>query len=306
MKSLLLTVIGLFFLTPVLAQIDTIDFEGSLLQIEIDTSYADNIWQIGQPNKAIFDSAYSVPFAMITDTVDYYPTSNQSSFILKVELDGSDRVVSFKHKFDTDSARDGGFVEVSFNQGIDWLHLSANTQEFIDEGNVYQFVETENFYQPNDTIHNGKSAFNGSGGEWANSTITFWCVAFKAPIECHIRFTFSSDTVETNQEGWLIDNITVENGGWCSGIDEYNRGLKMLTISPNPFQDQTQVTVVDGTRIRNGKFTVFDMFGRIVSSRKQINGSRFTYGRQGLQSGIYSYRLTDEEGFSATGKFVVN
>ncbi|MDA3953800.1 MAG: transposase [Bacteroidales bacterium] len=35
------------------------------------------IWQIGTPNKTFFDSAYSSPNAIITDTVNYYPINNK-------------------------------------------------------------------------------------------------------------------------------------------------------------------------------------------------------------------------------------
>ena len=86
MKPFFLTAACVLILLPALAQIDTTNFEGSLVQIEIDTSNAGNIWQIGQPDKAIFDSAFSAPNAIVTDTVNYYPINDSSSFILMFEL----------------------------------------------------------------------------------------------------------------------------------------------------------------------------------------------------------------------------
>ena len=304
MKTFLLTSICWFILQTTQAQIGTIDFEGSLTLIEIDTSYADNIWQIGSPNKTLFDSAYSAPNVIVTDTVNNYPTSNLSSFILLFDLYGSQPSISFMHKFDTDSAQDGGYVELSFDGGTSWTHLTAQTNEDAQQ-TAYGF-STNNFYNETDTLNNGKSAFYGQSQEWKSSDVTFWCMAVKTSFQCQLRFTFSSDTIETENEGWMIDNIVVQNEGGCSSINEYSYNTESLKISPNPFQDYTSVTVDDGTYIRNGTFTVFDMFGRVASTPQQISGSQFIYSGRELKSGIYSYRLTDNKGFSATGKFVVN
>jgi hypothetical protein len=52
-------------------------------RIYIDTiSNQDNIWQVGQPNKIIFNTAYSEPNAIITDTSNHYPTNDTSSLLL--------------------------------------------------------------------------------------------------------------------------------------------------------------------------------------------------------------------------------
>jgi hypothetical protein len=302
MKTLVLTFIGLICLTNIDAQI--IDFEGSLNQIEIYTGNAGNIWQIGQPQKTLFDSAYSAPNVIITDTVNLYPTSDSSSFVLLFDLWGSQPVISFMHKYDTDSAKDGGYVEISFDEGQTWTHLTAQTNENAQQ-TAYGFTTT-NFYNDDDTLTNGKAAFNGFTSEWVYSDITFWCQAVKTSFECQLRFTFNSDSVETGNEGWIIDNIVVQNDGGCWGINEIRYNTESLKISPNPFQNQTTVTVVESTHIKNGVFTVFDMFGRMVSTRSQISGSQFTYDRKELKSGIYSYLLTDDKGFSASGKFVAD
>ena len=51
---------------------------------KIDTSVAGNIWQIGKPHKTIFDSAYSRPDAIVTDTIHDYPANNLSTFAIKI------------------------------------------------------------------------------------------------------------------------------------------------------------------------------------------------------------------------------
>ena len=51
--------------------------------MELDTS-ASNIWQIGKPQKIIFDSASTVPNAIVTDTINFYPINNISRFGIKI------------------------------------------------------------------------------------------------------------------------------------------------------------------------------------------------------------------------------
>jgi hypothetical protein len=42
--------------------------------ITIDTgSHLHNSWQIGRPGKSVFDSAYTLPNAIMTDTLNTYP-----------------------------------------------------------------------------------------------------------------------------------------------------------------------------------------------------------------------------------------
>ena len=51
----------------------------------IDTvNYPNNVWQIGKPQKTVFDSAYSYPNAIVTDTLNPYPVNDTSVFMIKV------------------------------------------------------------------------------------------------------------------------------------------------------------------------------------------------------------------------------
>lgn len=301
MKTFLLTIISLFTLQMTKAQTETVDFDGSLFRIEIDTAYAENIWQVGRPSKTFFDSAYSAPNAIVTDTVNFYPINNQSSFTLGFNLSGSQPTIDFTHKFDTDSSFDGGFVEFSFDQGATWTHLTAQTNEWDAP---YAF-ETSNFYNETDTLQNGKPAFSGRSDDWQQSRIVFWCMAVKTDFWFYLRFNFSSDSIQSDLDGWMIDDIVIQDEGVCSGISEYSKNTNGLKISPNPFHEQTTVTVVEDVHIRNGTFAVFDIFGRTISTQKQISGSQFTFNGTGLKSGIYSYLLKDENGLATSGKFVV-
>lgn len=301
MRTFMLTSACLFILQITNAQTDTIDFEGSLVRIEVDTTYSDNVWQIGRPDKTLFDSAHSIPNVIVTDTVNYYPTENESSFVVGFELTGSQPSIAFTHKFDTDSSHDGGYVEVSFDEGQTWTHLTAETNEYM---NAYGF-STWNLYSETDTLQNGKPAFSGTSPDWEQSGILFQCFAVKTSFEFQLRFTFSSDSVQSSHEGWMIDDIVLQDEGLCSGIKEYQNKTCTLKVFPNPFHDCAIINVEDSHFVKNGTFTVFDMFGRTVAIRQKITGNQFTFNQNELTAGIYIYHLIDEKGLSATGRFAV-
>lgn len=55
-------------------------FDSSNIYLQIDTTSSNNIWQVGQPSKTFFDSAYSPVNAIVTDTINSYPVNNHSAF----------------------------------------------------------------------------------------------------------------------------------------------------------------------------------------------------------------------------------
>jgi hypothetical protein len=81
--------------------------------IQLDTSSA-NIWQIGRPQKSLFDSAATFPNALVTDTLNYYPDSNVSRFTFKVVPWFSWGVLAlqWKQKLDMDLHHDGALSNI--------------------------------------------------------------------------------------------------------------------------------------------------------------------------------------------------
>ena len=89
MKKLYLATLFLFFLVQVSsAQFGSQYFdqedpnESDAIQIAIDTA-SQNVWQIGMPQKTIFNMASTEPNAILTDTSGSYPANNTSRFIAK-------------------------------------------------------------------------------------------------------------------------------------------------------------------------------------------------------------------------------
>ena len=106
-----------------------INFEdtSTVKYVKIDTTNHNNIWQIGRPSKTVFTSAYSIPNAIVTDTILPYPINNHSSFIITIKdpqwFQGSPSELDFFHQYNTDSGKDGGYIDVSYNGGAKWKNI---------------------------------------------------------------------------------------------------------------------------------------------------------------------------------------
>jgi hypothetical protein len=76
---------------------------------------------------------------------------------------------------------------------------------------------------------------------------------------------------------------------------------------PNPFDDQTMITVPENI-FSDKKFTVmkiFDFSGKEVRSEEITGAENVLFSRNGLQQGIYFYLIQTESGISGKGKFII-
>lgn len=284
MRNFILIFISFLFL-HVRAQIDTINFESSSFHLILDSSNVGNIWQIAHPSKVVFDSAYSAPRAIITDSINPYPINNQSSFMLGFELNGGQPYIEFKHRFDTDSLHDGGYVEISKDSGQTWLLLSDTINLGYINGYYNQYgLQVGGFYGVNDSLQNGKIGFSGKSNGWTSSVVQFPCFALKQPWELLLRFTFVSDSIDNFRDGWMIDNIYIYNTGICSGVEE--NPLEILHSFPNPFSGSTRIELGE-LFLNNGSYTLYNIEGKTIRSHSEITGNAFEIDRDNLQAGVY-------------------
>lgn len=174
--------------------------------IDIDTGNPENIWQIGPPQKNIFDSAATFPNVLVTDTINTYPENNASSFYLNYNdniwasnLNYGVVAFQWKQKLDMDTSTDGGIIEYSVDNGNSWINIFNNPY-------VYNFYGFDSLNV--DTLNSGEWAFTGTDSVWRDIWLCFDGGYFwynGSPVS--IRFTFKSDSVDSNKEGWMIDNM---------------------------------------------------------------------------------------------------
>lgn len=191
-----------------------------------------NIWQIGPPKKAIFDSAATQPNALVTDTVNGYPPNNQSQvqFTIDPWTNWGILAIQWKQKLDMDSAQDGGLVEFSTDSGITW-------QSAFDNPSTYNFY---GFNLSNkgmiDTVSVG---FTGTDTTWRDIWLCYhmsWVSQFDSFM---VRFTFLSDSVDNGREGWMIDNLN-SHITMIHTVNEVKQE-KYLKVYPNPANEVINV-----------------------------------------------------------------
>jgi len=89
-------------------------------------SSEENIWQVGKLYKDFLDSTLSGKHGIVTDTLNSYPVNIDDYFDIVLPVMDSawgEGILSFYHKYQTDSLFDGGFIEVSYDYGMNWNNL---------------------------------------------------------------------------------------------------------------------------------------------------------------------------------------
>lgn len=199
------------------------------IKIEIDTN-AGNIWQVGKPQKIIFDSAATNPNVIVTDTINNYPVSNTSSFMFKFNPSFGGwgvTALQWKQKLDMNFDHDGGIVEYSVDTGATW-HNTFN------DPNVYNYFGFNPLNK--DTLINGSFAFSGTDTTWKDVWLCFQASWLNSVTDSlFIKYTFSSDTLINNKEGWMIDNMMIHTTFGHPVTDVFQE--KYINVYPNPARE---------------------------------------------------------------------
>ncbi len=259
-------------------------FEGpqdpyTTLEVSIDSS-ANNIWQIGSPQKSVFDEAFSLPNVIVTDTLDFYPENNSSSFFLKPSSEsfyiGFILALRWTQKLDMEANRDGGIVEISSDSGLTWSNIFDNPYVY----NLYGY-ENENV----DTLADGTMAFTGQDSQWREIWLCFETSYF-FDQELLIRFTFKSDENDQNLDGWMMDNFRIEET-FVHTLEKAVDQSDYLAISPNPSSGRVYINALkqEGFHIIE-QIEVRDLDGRLLKSYGR-SPVKFWIDLDDLPNGIY-------------------
>lgn len=238
----------------------------------IDTTQSSNIWQLGTPSKIVFDSAYSQPLALVTDTINTYQNNNTSSFSFIVWTNCNWSGIYFMHRFNTDTLSDGCVIEYSIDGGTTWNNIINST------------YSVWSLYSNSDTIasNSNKPGFSGTSG-WTGVAIE----GFTIDTVVEYRFTFTSDSINTNKDGWLIDNIIIQNA-WYSDVNEIKENSS-IRIFPNPTSNFISIQTENNIKFKSAE--IKDILGKTIltSTNTTIDLSKF-------EAGIYFVEVTTDEG----------
>lgn len=243
----------------------------------IDSLQSNNIWQLSIPNKPEFNSAYSGNLALITDSINFYPINNKSSFIFQLYSDDHTEL-SFNHKFDFDEGMDGGIIELSFDNGDNWIN--------IPDAIEYNY-EIDSLYKTQISSYNNKVGFSGSSNGWKNARFYFRY----GQSGTLFKFTLSSDELNNDREGWLIDDIQF----WIIGTPVNEIGKKNVKVFPNPFNESIKIEFESNSRYN---LSITDLKGNIVQEIDNVHSDNFLLNTANLIEGIYILSIESDKGIA--------
>ncbi len=279
--------------------LDSCNFETTCQIFKPDTS-ATNVWKVGTTTKPFFGTAYSPPNALMTDTLNPYPTSNHSWFDLVLPNNMYyylGMIVSFRHKYQTDIGNDGGYIEVSYNQGASWhnvIHDDTVTSPIV--------FASQNLYTKTDILNNGTPAFSGTSNGWVNTSIQ-WVWAFPLrflPDTLILRFHFKSDSIQTNLDGWMIDNLLISYADLGSDINELETGSHIAY--PNPTTGLLRIKKT-GLRYETSFITVYNNQGQQVLAPSRFENQEFELNCSEWPNGLYFFQVYTKGTKTSSGKF---
>jgi hypothetical protein len=275
---------------------ETLDFEqGNSTLVVIDSTNPNNLWQIGNPQKNVLDSAFSASSVIITDTVNSYPPNNTSRFT-KTRCAGDGFTFSYAvilsgyYWVNSDSLNDFGLIEFSPDNGNTWIDLI------------------------NDTVYNAyyswpgsKPTLTGTSNGWQYFYINLERLGEALNIQggdtTLYRFTFISDSIPDSLDGLMYDNLNFVD--YALGIEELGYDLIASNAYPNPTSNNFII------ELDNKNFSEFDLFvydnsGRLVLKKEGIINSRTEINTTNLNGGIYYYKLINpKRKLKTTGKVMV-
>ena len=293
-----------------------------------------HIWQIGIPNKPLFDSAYSQPNAIVTLLDSALPPNVNASFIIGIPDSiyqlyqfnayiGS--ALTFVHKFDFDSTRGGGYVEYSVDSGSHWHPVLMNGARYLSyypytsiyciTGNfgIPQMVDGQYIYAPSwwsyipmDTTPLGIPYFTGTDSNWIHDTIVMPSPLGEKTyqnIPFLFKFTAFTDSNSLPREGWMIDNIGFQGYVFScpGGINEINSSH--IKVYPDPVTDGFTLSLT-GAGIQDYSISIMDLTGRELLYREEQE-PELTLKRGDIVAGSYFIKVTDKQTGNMIDKRVV-
>jgi hypothetical protein len=269
-----------------------INFEDdiNLFRITIDQTIPNNIWQIGEPGKPVFQFSYSLFNAMVTYLQNPYPADNNSVFYLVTNegkvLNAHGTRLSFWYQMDTDTLIDYGKIEIAFDSSQAWHNIITGNDYFKvtdSEGNTLFDSWSE------DTL-----IFNGTSGGWYHFEYSMGLPTYTNIDTIRYRFTFHSSSVPTNHDGWMIDDISF----WYD-YESTNDKKTDYGIYPNPVNDRMSIK----TDVPIFEYEIRNTTGLLIMRKHTVSDQAFV-NVSDLIPGMYFCNITLSDGRKCSKKFI--
>jgi len=266
---------------------DTSATNSLLIQMGNDSG---NVWMVGAPQKTVFNAAYTVPNAIMTDTISAYPPSIGSQFtvaILPEFIWFGILAVQWMQKLDYEAGADGGLVEFSGDGGTTWDN--AFTSPYVYS--YYGFLP-----ENQGTLADGTPVFTGTDTTWRNVWFCLdlswmWGAGMDTLL---LRYSHIADSVDTGQEGWMIDNM-IAAMTIIHTINEQER-TAFMNLHPSPTTGPLLIDVrkQEGYHVIES-IELIDARGRVVQSHG-LAPVKFAMDIGGNPDGLYQLRVRTNKG----------
>jgi hypothetical protein len=268
-------------------KLDSCDFKDSC---SIVKNFSGNgLWQMGVPSKVFFNQATNGGRGLITDTANAYPPNSDEYVDVRFQNPPFNIRFAFWHRFDTDTLADGGYIEVSYDEGQSWQDIRQP-----DPNNHPIFMDMYGIYGSSSDLGNGKKGFSGRSGDTMLSIIEWvWDMPLKMkPASTWLRFYFYSDSNDNPKEGWMIDRMETSYFDPGGGFDDLANPHRIKAY-PNPGNGVYMLEFLTESGSMY-ELVVYDFQGKEIL-KQAINGQKqAALDLSEYPSGMYFYTLMEE------------
>lgn len=271
----------------------------STIRFFIDTIHnPNNVWQIGHSHKTQLQGEGNV---LITDTINPYPPSDTSYFIIEIWNHGFDVANSYGDAFSvtigysvsSDSVHDFGAIDFSINHGFSWYKLNQpENDQCWGYGGGLPISGTSSDWRAINLL-------NGfSYGELCVSGVDT-LTSDDIGDTIALRFAFISDSIQNKTAGVLISSIEIVCQIW-TGLSTLPPSESRASVS---FSAENIYLEIPASSPRSA-LLILNSNGRTIRNCNLIAGHNVISISQ-LPAGLYYYILSSQQKeFLSRGKFV--
>jgi hypothetical protein len=247
----------------------------------IDTTDTNNIWQIGQPQKNVFNQAWSTPNAIVTNLMNTYPTNDTSAFYVKYFVYNTGNI-NGRYWCNTDSLNDYGLIELSNDNGQTWINLLNDSLS---------------------VAHSSLPTLTGNSGGWDFFSISFEHLLPNPSnggdsVLVMLRLSFISDSIDTQHDGLMFDNLQFYILLNTENLYELNN----LKVFPNPTSDILNFQFDEP--IEDGEIRIYSSIGQLMKNQN-IKNTDVRFDVSDWNSGMYFYGIYIEGRLVKQGQVLI-
>ncbi|MCH8003942.1 MAG: S8 family serine peptidase [Nanoarchaeota archaeon] len=152
------------------------------------------LWELGMPTSGP-GSAFSGLNVWATNLDGNYNKDRVKEYLISPTIDLTlidNAALAFQNWYDTERSFDGGVIEISIDNGINWEYV------------LYEGYDTT--LGCNNPLPNDWEAFSGKSDGWRKEAIDL--TPYTGNV-VKLRFTFASDCSVNNYPGWYIDDFAI-------------------------------------------------------------------------------------------------